>query len=123
MRTIYRYVLGRSSHFIKRPTTSVILQMPIGAKCISLQWVGEELSIFAIVDTERDTELRTFRIIGTGQDANILSYEDEYIGSISVLNGTYMYHIFDAGTFDRSEEQRHGNEQSTRSDHGFVARL
>lgn len=122
MRTIYRYILGWQNDFHQRPTSTVILRLPIGAKCVSVQLVGEELSIFAIVETERDTEMRTFRVIGTGQDADILSYEDEYIGSISVLNGTYMYHIFDAGTFDRSEAT-HGNEQSARSDNGFVARL
>lgn len=124
MRTIYRYVLGHQDGFFKlREGTTVILRLPIGAKIVTAQMAAEELSVFAIIDTEKDTELRMFRVIGTGQDATILSYEDEYIGSISVLNGTYMYHIFDAGIFDRSEEKTHGHDQSARSDRSFVARL
>lgn len=123
MRTIYRYVLGKQTTFHCAPTSNVAVSIPIGAKILAPRLVGDELSIFAIVDTIRDSELRMFRVIGTGQDAEILSYEDEYIGSISVLNGTYMYHIFDAGTLDRNEEQQNGNEQSARPDNGIVARL
>lgn len=90
MKTIYKYPIDLGAELF------LTMEVPDGTVFL---YVGEQLGevcLWALVDTEAPLVRRHLRIVGTGIDASDLN-EDQYIGSVLVLNGTYVYHIFDVG--------------------------
>lgn len=67
------------------------LEMPLGAKVLTIQVQNGKPCIWAQVDENNTKELRTFRIYGTGHtmlDENLI-----YIGTWQ--DGIYVFHLFE----------------------------
>lgn len=91
MKTIYKYSLNP-------PADLVILDVPHGAEFIHAQEQHDVACLWAIVDSEQPMTKRAIRMVGTGNPAGDVHAEN-YIGSVLVLKGTYVWHIFDMGEF------------------------
>ena len=83
MLSIYKYPLSS-----ERCTHSI----PHGARVLSVQTQGEQLCLWALVDTDKVHETRTFRVIGTGWDV-AGRFLDNFIGTAQ--QGPYVWHIFE----------------------------
>jgi hypothetical protein len=66
------------------------IDIPVGAKILSVQMQNGAPCIWAIVDTEAKTESRTIAIIGTGNDCWCSRWQ--FIGTVS--DGPFMWHVF-----------------------------
>lgn len=91
MKTIYKYIVGVAD--------SQVVEMPKGAKILDIQLTNEfptQLSIWAIVDTDREREPRIFKMIGTGHrmDDTKESEHLDYISTIQCFNGLVV-HVFE----------------------------
>lgn len=86
MNIIYKYKLELGEvDQITMPEKANILQ--IGAQHGSL-W------IWALVDTDNPDETRTFRLYGTGHEIEDLK-NLQYIGTVSVMEGRLVLHVFE----------------------------
>lgn len=69
------------------------VEMPEGAKILSLQTQHNEPQIWALCDEFAVKESRTFRAVPTGQ-----AFDDEgltYIGTIQINGGMLVFHIYE----------------------------
>lgn len=85
MRTIHKYPLQISD--------SVAVGLPKGAEVLCVQPQMSSLCLWALVDPGQSTEQRVFRIVGTGQSTEMT--KDSYIGTVQLLGGNLVYHIFE----------------------------
>lgn len=92
MKTIYKYPLPTPA----MDSNFVIIEMPDGAQPLHVDVQHGQVCIWAVVDPERPMVRRRIRVIGTGLDASDVEHI-AYIGSVLLLNGTFVFHIFDAG--------------------------
>lgn len=86
MRKIYKYP-------VEVADIQTIL-LPLGAQILTVQEQNGQPYIWAIVDTETDSEPRRFRLYGTGHNIetdNVL----KYIGTFQLLCGRLVYHLFE----------------------------
>jgi len=99
--TIWKYELELLTH--------VDIEMPKGAKLLDVQMQGSQENalgflgpvdgkpcLWAMVDSEAETEVRKFRILGTGhyyEDEPVDEYE--YIGTFQMGNGELVLHLFE----------------------------
>lgn len=74
-------------------TDAVQLQMPIGAKILSVQLQGDLPCLWALVDPSEPTKKRYFRIFGTGH--NIDLDDSHYIGTFMTDVGALVWHMFE----------------------------
>ena len=84
MRTIHKYLIGKDVQ---------TLMIPEGAEILCVQVQREHIQIWALVDTEKGKEPRTFVARRTG-----LGWFDptgKYIGSVQVEGGRLEFHIFE----------------------------
>ena len=84
MKTIWKYELKRKG--------VQIIAMPRNAEILTVQAQGNNIALWAVVDTEEQKENRHFEIVGTG------GYIDEtiqrvYLGTIQFSG--LVYHIFE----------------------------
>lgn len=85
MDTIYKYPLQITD--VQR------VLMPSGAKILCAQVQGDQVCLWAEVDTEKETEPRIIMIVGTGDPWRSDYYT--YIGTVQ-LQG-YVWHVYEAG--------------------------
>lgn len=71
----------------------VQLQMPIGAKILSVQSQGSKSCLWALVDPDESTERRWFRIFGTGHDIDLDDYN--HVGTFLTSEGLFVWHMFE----------------------------
>lgn len=69
------------------------LNMPSGATILTVQVQHNDPCLWAIVDPSEVTELRTFRIVGTGHPIDFTT--EAYIGTFQLSNGGLVFHIFE----------------------------
>lgn len=69
------------------------IEMPIGAKILTVQVQGNVPCIWALVDTEQHLEIRYFILVGTGQPLD--EFYGNYIGTIQQEHGYFVWHIFE----------------------------
>jgi hypothetical protein len=70
------------------------IDMPLGAQVLAVQAQFETPTLWALVDPEQQqTELRTFRIIGTGHE--IVGDPGLYRGTVQI--GPLVWHVFEVG--------------------------
>jgi hypothetical protein len=87
MKQIYKYKLENIDE--------QSVEMPAGAKILTVQVQYGNPVIWAICDTEAEkTETRVFRIYGTGHDIDE-SVSDTYIGSYQLYSGQFVGHLFE----------------------------
>lgn len=86
-KTIYKYVLPIE----KFPA----VEIHEGAEIISAQMQHGSLCVWAIVDPSAKTELRSFRVIGTGMhfESDTLG---KHLGTVQLEDGFLILHVFEA---------------------------
>ena len=85
MKTIWKYELQVAGE--------QKINMPHNSRILSVQVQDIHPCIWALVDTERVLEERTFRIVGTGYPIDFST--DKYIGTFQQFNGKLVYHLFE----------------------------
>ena len=88
MTTIYKYPLSLQ--------TTTELEMPVGAKILSIQMQGGLPTIWALVQEEARDETRTFLVFGTGGPLD--DYVLTYPHIATVQDGSLVWHIFEKTT-------------------------
>ena len=71
------------------------LELPVFAKILSFQMQRETPCIWTLVNPENKTEIREFRIFGTGHpipEDVVLDFE--YVGTAQMAGGTLVWHLF-----------------------------
>lgn len=82
--TIYKYEVPLQDDFS--------LELPGGGeRFLSFQVQGEKLVLWALVDLEKETRWRDFKIKGTGQDCDDL-WQFEPLGTVQ--QGALAWHLF-----------------------------
>jgi hypothetical protein len=82
MKTIYKYIVTGL------PLQNKI-EMPKGASILSVNMQGADCCMWALVDTESETEEREFEIVGTGWE---LDDKLSYVGTCFAKDG-FVWHI------------------------------
>ena len=82
MKRIYKYKLkdGRG------------VEMPIGAKVLTIQKQNGLPYIWALVDTDAECDFRYFEIVGTGRD---FPEADNFTYINTIQDGPFVWHIFE----------------------------
>lgn len=70
------------------------IQMPEKAEILYAQSQNEKPTIWALVDTDKPTESRSFRVELTGF-AITGSMDRGYIGTVQLNGGAYVVHVFE----------------------------
>ncbi len=85
MNRIYKYPVIVTDEFN--------LTMPVGAKVLSVQVQNGSPQLWAMVDTSEPlSEIRSFRVIGTGHPID--SDPGVYIGTFQIHGGELVLHLF-----------------------------
>ena len=88
MKTIYKYQLEIEDRFK--------LRIHRGARLLYVGVQHDIACLWAIVDPEAETCIRTLLIRGTGHDAVGLD-ELPHVGTVILAGGNLVFHIFDKG--------------------------
>jgi len=88
MITIYKYDVPAEDYFE--------LELPIGAQILTVQSQFGEPHIWVLGDTEKKSEVRYFRLLGTGHDFKLNSDKvKQYIGTFQIEGGMLVFHLFE----------------------------
>jgi hypothetical protein len=85
MKTIHKYSLEISD--------TVALDLPKGAKVLSVQNQNNIPCLWALVDPAKPKEKRHFRILGTGQPVG--GTAGTFLGTVLLNNGHFVIHVFE----------------------------
>jgi hypothetical protein len=88
MKAIYKYPI--------KDERAQTIRMPEGAEILSVQCQGEQLCIWAMVDTESPSEHRRFVLLCTGEPCEELEH-GRYVGTVQLRQGVVVLHLFDLG--------------------------
>jgi len=72
-----------------------VIEMPKGAKILSLQTQDDTPYIWALVDPDVEKEKRIFSINGTGHPLIYFTAEDNYIGTYQLPYRGLVWHVFE----------------------------
>jgi hypothetical protein len=75
----------------------ITVDMPVGAKILTVQMQAGSPCIWALVDADAPVQPRHFAWRGTGHDAGGLALL-KYVGTVSILGGGLIFHLFDRST-------------------------
>lgn len=89
-RTIWKYQVSLQDDI----TDDITIDLPTGAQILCVQMQRDVPYVWAMVDPEAPLESRSLRIYGTGEPVS--AAPGRYIGSFQLLNGLYVYHLFEA---------------------------
>lgn len=86
--TVFKYVL--------EPGVSAIT-IPEGAEILTVQVQREQLVLWALVDPTAPTEIREFRVMGTGHEIGPEIGPDRhtYVGTAQLMGGALVMHVFE----------------------------
>jgi len=82
---IYKYGLD--------PAGSTVLDLPRGSRVLDVQNQGDSAQMWVLLSNEPMTERRRFYVVVTG--AAPASPLDAYIGTVQILEGAFVAHIFE----------------------------
>lgn len=85
MKTIYKYGL--------QITDLQELEMPKHAKLLSVQFQGDTLCLWALVDNELPSSKKVIEIFCTGNP--IVDTPREFIGTVQQMYGLLVWHVFE----------------------------
>lgn len=85
MYSIWKYPLNTSG--------ATELQMPAGAKVLSMQLQGGTPTLWALVDPTAPEVARSFHIVGT--DWEFEFNPGNYVGTFQMAGGTFVFHVFE----------------------------
>jgi len=78
------------------PHEIIELEMPYGAKILTVQTQRNEPQLWALVDPHKPPMKRWFRLYGTGHVVEDLVIDkSEFIGSFQLDNGALVFHLFE----------------------------
>lgn len=84
MKTIWKYDLE----------PACLIEMPIGAKVLSIHQQKGQICLWALVDPEADYEVRHFVFHGTGHHINEKGPLN-FVGTAQFHEGEFMFHVFE----------------------------
>lgn len=87
-RTIWKYTL-RGSREAKK--------MPQGAQILTAAEQRGDICVWALVDPTAPLVERAFTVVGTGKDADHLTDAAQYVGTVLLVHGALVFHVFDLG--------------------------
>lgn len=87
MLTIYKYQIA--------PKTANLLELPKGAKVLSVQEQHAGINVYALVDNEQE-QMETFEVLvyGTGHRVTERIEGYTFLGTVSMYGGDLVFHIF-----------------------------
>lgn len=83
---IFKYTLPYDREFT--------INMPFGARVLSVQTQNGAPMLWAMIDPEAEPEPRAFWQVGTG-DPFDYDKPGRYIGTYQLSSGTFVFHIFE----------------------------
>lgn len=73
-----------------------IIEMPKGAKILTVQNQNGNACIWALVDPENEKEKRHFEVFGTGHNIHYnAATERKYINTFQLEDGRLVFHLFE----------------------------
>jgi hypothetical protein len=87
MKTIHKYPL--------QIIASQVMIMPRGAEIIAVQTQGAVPCMWAMVDPDKDVEMRIVEMYGTGDPIHDAQGKRKYIGTFQIKNGESVFHAFE----------------------------
>ena len=87
MLRVYKYTIPVEDHFS--------LDLPAGAKILTVQVQYQEPQIWALVDSGQSNVRRDFRMAGTGHDIKEDNDSLTYIGTFQLSGGSFIGHLFE----------------------------
>lgn len=89
MKTIHKFPLARLSEV-------TVFDWPVGAKVLYVGVLREHPCVWVMLDTdEQQTAVRRIRVVGTGLPVAKEADEHNYLGTILLLSGDLVLHVFD----------------------------
>lgn len=90
MMTIWKFPVQPSEHYV--------VEMPRGARLLSVQTQGGEPALWALCNPQSPRVKRSFSVFGTGHDATAVELLGmKYVGTFQIGGGTLVFHLFDQG--------------------------
>ena len=87
MKAIWKYIL-QPEH--------LQVPMPQGADLLTAREQGDDICVWAEVDTDAIVGLRFFEIFGTGHEMPTdMGADRDYIGTASLHGGALMFHVYE----------------------------
>jgi hypothetical protein len=77
-----------------KPEAVQVIEMPIGAKILDVQWCRNRPVLWACIDPESPMAKYKFYCVGTGWDMPKHSSSIEYVGTYQVPREGLVFHIF-----------------------------
>ena len=91
MKTVYKYELKAVCH---QNLTEPVM-MPNGAKILHVDAQGDDMFVWAEVDTERSVVDFHFEVFGTGHEMQEdMGVERNHIGSLMMHDGALVFHVY-----------------------------
>lgn len=88
MLTVYKYEVPLTDDFA--------IDMPCGARILSVQVQNGEPVLWALVDPEARELRRHFRLAGTGHMIDQAPADLLFIGTMQLRGGALVFHLFEA---------------------------
>lgn len=87
MKTIWKFPLSPDK---------LTIEMPRGAKVLSVAVQDEVICVWALVDTEAALVKRRFYVLGTGHDASAVTSQIVclHVGIVLMDGGSLVFHVF-----------------------------
>lgn len=87
MKTIWKFNVGGIGQ-----TT---IEMPKGAKILSVQAQRGEVVMWAAVDERAKVEPRAFIVVGTGYREAVNEHTCQFLGTVQLYDGDLVLHVFE----------------------------
>lgn len=85
--TIWKFPFGLSD--------IVPIAMPKGAKPLHVEEQHGQACLWALVDESAPTEVREFRVVGTGHPLDDEFLGARHVGTFQASGGAFVWHVFD----------------------------
>ena len=74
------------------------LEVPVGAKVLSVQVQGSSLCLWALVNADPEGRKRMIRVavLATGQEVKESIKDWDYVGTAMMMDGLFVWHVFTA---------------------------
>lgn len=73
--------------------SNVIIRAPMGSRFLSAHNQDEKITVWAIVNSERNQQDYCFNVVGTGWKGEHLN-RDNFLGTVLLENGSLVFHVF-----------------------------
>lgn len=95
MRTVWKFPID--------PSDVIEVDMPEGAHVLTVQTQGDQVCMWALVNPDRPTERRFFRMAGTGHPIDEELGALIWIGTFQLHGGRLVFHLFELTGLDGKE--------------------